>query len=398
MCDEYGHTSDCGCHEGAGGRKAAVTGQARASVDNSAWDGPAAMSACASSDSPASCYGSICAGKKAGDPALQSSHALPHHKNPGDPPNATGVRNALSRLPQTDGLTNAAQAKAHLEAHLSAINADQANAPARPQQARADAYQGVRFGPTAERARLMPATGYFTRESVLVNNKSMEQLDGYASITGVEYEMWDMFGPYGETIDPTAFDKTLAANPDVAFLLNHRGMSMARTRNGTLILDSDPRGLHSQAFVNPDRSDVRDLLVAIDDKTITEMSFAFMLTDGAWDDDFEHFTITEVDIDRGDVSAVNFGANPYTSIGARARDVLHDLEHLPPSAQRAAFDRLAARFGETGGVRREVPAAVAANIHADPEQRHYGTDVRPDPAKRGMTVDYALQLLELGTD
>src|SRR6266508_5343107 len=90
-------------------------------VDNSAWDGAAAMSKCANSDTPASCYNAICAGKKSGDPNLQSSHALPHHKAPGDPPNAAGVRNAMARLPQTQGLTNAGAARSHLEAHMSSI-------------------------------------------------------------------------------------------------------------------------------------------------------------------------------------------------------------------------------------------------------------------------------------
>jgi hypothetical protein len=78
-------------------------------VDNTAWDGPAAMSRCANSDTPASCYGSICAGKKAGDSSLQSSWALPHHKNAGGPPNA-------------------AAARSHLQAHLASINAGSASA------------------------------------------------------------------------------------------------------------------------------------------------------------------------------------------------------------------------------------------------------------------------------
>jgi HK97 family phage prohead protease len=393
MADQYGHDDDCGCHAAAPPR-----GQ-RADVDNSTWDGPAAMSACTASDQPASCFNAICAGKKAGDPATQAAHALPHHKHPGDPPNANGVRNALAQLPKTDGLTNAAQAKSHLEAHLNAINATGANSLARPHLARAEGYKGDRHGPTVERARVMPAPAHFKRESVLINGKSMEQLDGYASVTGVEYEMWDMWGPYGEKVAPTAFDKTLGANPDVAFLINHRGLTLARTSAGTLTLDADPRGLHSLAYVNPDRMDVRDLLIAIDDHAVTEMSFAFMLTDGSWDEEFEHFEITEVDIDRGDVSAVNFGANPYTSIGARAREIMSDLMSLPPGAQRAAFERLAARFGE-GLPRRDltssVPAAVAAAVTADPEQRSYGTgDVRPDPAA-GMSLGYVEAMLDAG--
>jgi ATP-dependent protease ClpP protease subunit len=92
-----------------------------ASVDSTPWDGGAAMSAAADSENPASAYKAICAGRRAGDPSKQSSWALPHHKHPGDAPNAAGVRNALARLSQTQGLTNAEAARAHLEAHMSAI-------------------------------------------------------------------------------------------------------------------------------------------------------------------------------------------------------------------------------------------------------------------------------------
>src|SRR2546430_1733819 len=122
------------CHGRSGSRAE------RGSVDNSTWDGPAAMSACASSDTPASCYGSICAGKKSGDPAQQSSWALPHHKHPGDAPNAAGVRNALARLGQTQGLTNKTAAQSHLEAHMSAIGGGSESGPSRPSEARAEAY------------------------------------------------------------------------------------------------------------------------------------------------------------------------------------------------------------------------------------------------------------------
>jgi ATP-dependent Clp endopeptidase proteolytic subunit ClpP len=99
----------------------------RNAVDNSSWDGGAAMSAAASSDDPSAAYSAICAGKRDGDPDKQSTWALPHHKHPGDPPNAAGVRNALARLPQTDGLTNHDAAQAHLQAHMKAISPDSDN-------------------------------------------------------------------------------------------------------------------------------------------------------------------------------------------------------------------------------------------------------------------------------
>lgn len=173
-------------------------------------------------------------------------------------------------------------------------------------------------------------------------------LNGIASVTNIPYEMWDMFGPYDEIMDHEAFTETLANDPDVAFLVNHRGLTMARTvpladRKPTLELGMIDEGLQSDAWLNPKRQDVSDLVVAIDDGQITEMSFAFMLEEGWWSDDFMTFKITKVDIHRGDVSAVNYGANPYTSIAARSREILADLEHLPAGAARAAYDRLGRR-------------------------------------------------------
>jgi enoyl-CoA hydratase/carnithine racemase len=85
--------------------------------DSSAWDAAKAWAAGAASDDPAAFYNAICAGKRSGDAATQAGHALPHHYHPGDPPNRAGVDNALARLSQTQGLTNEAAAKSHLQAH-----------------------------------------------------------------------------------------------------------------------------------------------------------------------------------------------------------------------------------------------------------------------------------------
>ena len=177
------------------------------------------------------------------------------------------------------------------------------------------------------------------------NGKPMYNLVGIASVTDTPYEMYDMFGPYEEIIDRSAFTQTLADDPDVAFLLNHRGMTMARTRakegsERTLSLRMVSEGLESDAWLNPARRDVKDLVIAIEDGNIDQMSFAFMLEEGWWSEDFETFKITKLDIHRGDVSAVNYGANPYTSIAARSREILADLEQLPDGAKRAALARL----------------------------------------------------------
>lgn len=177
------------------------------------------------------------------------------------------------------------------------------------------------------------------------DGKKFYQVDGYASTVNQTYQMYDFFGPFDEKIDGGAFDKTLAADPDVAFLLNHRGMTMARTKiSKTLELSVDELGLLSRAFLNPERQDVRDMVLAIDDRDIDQMSFAFRIVRGQWSPDYTEYSILEVDLDRGDVSAVNYGANPFTSISARAKQAFDAIEHLEGPALRAARDRADAKL------------------------------------------------------
>ena len=48
-------------------------------------------------------------------------------------------------------------------------------------------------------------------------------VDGVASVTDKPYEMYDWAGEYEEIIERGAFTDTLAADPDVCFLVNHKG-------------------------------------------------------------------------------------------------------------------------------------------------------------------------------
>lgn len=187
------------------------------------------------------------------------------------------------------------------------------------------------------------------------DGQELYHLSGIASVTDTPYDMWDDFGPYEEIVTREAFIPTLSADPDVAFLVNHRGVTMARTTNNTLKLALTGEGLQSDAWLNPKRQDVKDLVFAVEDRNIDQMSFAFMLEEGWWNDDFTQFKITKLDIHRGDVSAVNYGANPYTSIAARSREILDDLEHLPAGAKRAALARLTP----------ELPTPVTVPVEQD---------------------------------
>jgi HK97 family phage prohead protease len=139
---------------------------------------------------------------------------------------------------------------------------------------------------------------------------------GIASVTGQGYEMWDMFGPYTELVSPGAFGKTLA-NPDldVPLVLQHDPMRrLARTKNGTLSLAETELGLEVDApQLDTTDPDVAYILPKLRSGLIDEMSFKFQITAGQWSPDWMEFHIEEVDIDRGDVAIVGYGANPYTS-------------------------------------------------------------------------------------
>ena len=208
------------------------------------------------------------------------------------------------------------------------------------------------------------------------NGMDMVHLQGHASVVDTPYEMWDFFGPFDEIMHREAFDKTLAAGPDVAFVVNHTGLTMARTiqpapdKVPTLELAMGQIGEHyglvADAWVNPDplkRPDVAMLLSAVEEHLITEMSFKFMLVQGRWSDDFTQYTITEVDIDRGDVSAVNYGANPHTTIAARSREWMAMAERMPRGAQIAMQERLSQQinvidFYERRRMAQEITRAV----------------------------------------
>lgn len=230
---------------------------------------------------------------------------------------------------------------------------------------------GVRAHPHAPAngaARLQSFAAEMRAQTVTKDGKEFAQLYGYASVVNLKYDMYDMFGLYKEHVAEGAFDATLSQSPDTAYLVNHKGITMARTTNGSLTLSADARGLKTEALVNPERTDVRDLVLAIEDKNITEMSFAFMITDGGWNDTYDEFTINAVDLDRGDVSAVNYGANPYTDVNARSGEIMRDLDVMNPGAARAALERLQARADlfpeDRPPARRDVPEGGGRSVEA----------------------------------
>lgn len=143
---------------------------------------------------------------------------------------------------------------------------------------------------------------------------------GVASATERAYDMWDMFGPYEEVIAAEAFDETLnRADLDVPLVLSHDPLRrMARTTTGTLRLSMTEPGLTVDADLDVRDADVAYIAPKIEAGLIDEMSFAFRIEAGTWSPDFTQYRITRVDIHRGDVAIVGWGANPFTTAELRA--------------------------------------------------------------------------------
>lgn len=207
---------------------------------------------------------------------------------------------------------------------------------------------------------------------------------GYACVTEHPYEMWDWAGPYTEVVRAGAFDVTLAQGADVAFLLNHGGATMARTKPGTMRLSVDDTGQHCEAELDPGRPDVQVIRSGIDGGELDEMSMAFRVVRQMWSPDYDQRDIIEVDLNKGDNSIVNYGANDgtggYPALRARQtarahRSAVVDLlvdTGLPAEARAALRRHLSHVLGDE-------PAPADRPAPADPVPA----------AQRGLDLTYA---------
>lgn len=129
----------------------------------------------------------------------------------------------------------------------------------------------------------------------------------------------DIGGWFQETIARGAI--SMSELRDVAFFYNHdlNTKPLARTRTKKLNFTIENDGVHMIANVNLERSDCKDLYLAIQDGDIDGMSFMFRVEDEEWtdlDSDYPKRRITKISYVQ-EVSAVNYPAYESTSINAR---------------------------------------------------------------------------------
>jgi len=156
------------------------------------------------------------------------------------------------------------------------------------------------------------------RRTYTVRNVETREADGKMKLAGYAAVFNDSSVPlpFSERIAPGAFRKTLSETPDVRLLINHEGLPLARTKNGTLLLTEDQVGLRFEAEL-PDTTEARDLWTLVQRGDVDQMSFAFRVIRQKWNQDRTERTLTEVSLADGDVSVVTYPAYPTTSVEAR---------------------------------------------------------------------------------
>jgi HK97 family phage prohead protease len=115
------------------------------------------------------------------------------------------------------------------------------------------------------------------------------EIKGYAAV----FNSPETYG-YTEVIAPTAFDE--ADMSDVVLRYNHNDsfMVLARTRNKSLELNVDEKGLYMNATLQDNITEHRDIFNAIKSELIDKQSFAFTVDEDTYDYDTDTRTITKI--------------------------------------------------------------------------------------------------------
>ena len=199
---------------------------------------------------------------------------------------------------------------------------------------------------------------YRSFASYEIEKRANEEADyivkGYAS-TFAPYTLAKREGmEWREQIDPHAFED--ADMFDVVFLRDHTGQVFARTKNDTVKLTVDEKGLFTETDLSK-TSSARAMFEDIEAGNYQQMSFAFIVEDDAFDErsegDLRIVTRTITKIRKlFDVSAVAFPANPTTDISVATRNAFggaieaFEAERLKRAAEvnESARKRLALRL------------------------------------------------------
>lgn len=207
-------------------------------------------------------------------------------------------------------------------------------------------HDGISFEPASDENKLqetMELRAIPIELRVGAGEDNAPVIEGRAAV----YNRWTDLGYFREMIEPGFFESVL--KDDVRALWNHNAdLVLGRTKNKSLVLDDDERGLNVQ--IRPaDTQTGRDAVTSIKRGDVDQMSFAFMVKEGGDEWKRDKNGITRV-LKRGgcerlfDVSPVTYPAYPQTSVHVRSKlDELLTVELLEESAEASERTRAQAR-------------------------------------------------------
>lgn len=223
-------------------------------------------------------------------------------------------------------------------------------------------------------------------------------LAGYAALFNSRSKVLGRSGDkpgFVEIIQPGAFTRSLERGDDVHCLFNHdSNLVLGRTKNGTLTLAQDDRGLKFRCLLDPTNQAHRNLYASIKRGDIDEMSFAFTIPEGGqqWSDapedetDFVAVrTISSADLK--DVSPVTVPAYPGTSVGTRGEEITPEMRSAidarieKRSAEKRAADEQSLEDKIScinEALRAKFPADENDSCSCGPSGKFYSIETYPD--------------------
>lgn len=178
-------------------------------------------------------------------------------------------------------------------------------------------------------------------------------------------------GGFKETVNRSALTKTTKES-DVRMLWNHDSSKpLASTKNGTLSLTIDERGLAVDA-VGSDTSWGKDAVTAISEGLVDQMSFGFRTIKDRWFEENGETRRELLEIELFDVSPVTFPAYEQTSVGVRSIDGLDTV--LLKAEKNIALSR-----SDVELVKNTVNNLNGLLTNAEPVQADHSTDQAVNP-------------------
>jgi len=190
---------------------------------------------------------------------------------------------------------------------------------------------------------------------------SAPKIAGHAAVFDVETNIGGMFS---EIVRPGAFGRAIEQSQDVRALFNHdENHVLGRTRNGTLRLTEDARGLAVE-IDPPDTQVGRDVVELIRRGDVSQMSYAFVVQSEKWTERKGGLPLREVlDLDLYDVSPVTYPAEITTEVGLRsAESVLADHVQLLQSQKGTSDADAESESQKRKGLQRRVRAIKLESI------------------------------------